>query len=240
MITELRRLWKQAFGDPDSFLDIFFTTAYAAERCRYLTVDGRLAAALYWFDCAIDGRKLAYLYAVATDKDFQRQGLCRQLMAGTHEQLRAQGYSGTILVPGSQELFRFYEKLGYRICSSVTEFSCVAGTPVSLRPLGAEEYAALRRAYLPFGGVIQEGPTLEFLSRFADFYAGDGFLLAASAEDRKARVHELLGAADAAGIVAALGAETGSVRAPGSTTPFAMYHSLDGSPAPGYFGLALD
>ena len=41
-------------------------------------------------------------------------------------------------------------------------------------------------------------------------------------------------------VVAALGAETGSARTPGSTAPFAMYHSLDGSPAPGYFGLALD
>lgn len=240
MITDLKKLWKQAFGDSDSFLDAFFSTGFSPDRCRYLCQDGQLAAALYWFDCDLAGRKLAYFYAVATDKAFQNQGFCRKLMTQTHEHLQKAGYAGAILVPGSKELFRFYEKLGYRTCSSVTELTCAAGAAVSMRPIGASEYAALRRTLLPEGGVVQEGTTLDFLSRFARFYAGDGFVLTASVEAGKAHIHELLGTADAAGIVAALDTREGFVRTPGNSTPFAMYHSLDDSPAPNYFGLALD
>ena len=240
MITDLKKLWKQAFGDSDSFLDAFFSTGFSPDRCRYLCQDGQLTAALYWFDCTLAGRKLAYLYAVATDEAFQKQGLCRRLLTETHDHLRTQGYAGTVLVPGSRELFGLYEKLDYRTCCHVDQVTCAAGSPIPLRPIGAKEYAVLRRKLLPEGGVVQEGTTLDFLSRFARFYAGDGFVLTASAEAGKAHIHELLGTADAAGIVAALGAREGFARTPGNSTPFAMYYSLDDSPAPNYFGLALD
>ena len=240
MITKLRNLWKQAFGDTDAFLDDFFATGFSPDRCHFLTQDGLLAAALYWFDCQLDGRKLAYVYAVATDEAFRNRGMCRKLLAETHDRLRAQGYSGALLVPGSEDLFRLYEKLGYRICSSVTEYTCSAGTPIPLRPVGRLEYAALRRQHLPAGGVLQEGATLDFLTRFAEFYAGDGFVLAVTLDGTTAHIHELLGTADAAGIVAALGAAQGRVRTPGQDKPFAMYFALNSAPAPAYFGLALD
>lgn len=240
MITELRALWRQAFGDTDAFLDGFFSHGYAAERCRYLVADGRLAAALYWFDCSCRGKKIAYLYAIATDEHFRHQGMCRRLMAQTHDHLRSLGYAGAILVPGSGQLFDFYEKLGYRTCCCVTEFDCAAGTAVPLAPISRQEYAALRRRYLPDGGVVQEGATLEFLDQFARFYAGDGFVLAASVAGGNAIVHELLGSGDPAGITAALGANAGHFRTPGNDKPFAMYYPLSESSAPDYFGLALD
>lgn len=240
MITELRRLWKQAFGDTDAFLDDFFATGYSPERCHYLLQDRKLAAALYWFDCQLADRKLAYVYAVATDEAFRNRGLCRRLLDETHDRLRSLGYSGALLVPGSQALFRLYEKLGYRTCSYVSEATCSAGTPVVMRVINAHEYAQLRQKLLPADGVLQEGATLEFLSRFAGFYAGDGFVLAASLDGQTAYVQELLGTADTAGIVASLGAAQGRIRIPGDETPFAMYFALDASPAPAYFGLALD
>ena len=77
----LRRLWKQAFGDSDAFLDSFFSVGYSCDRCRQLSLDSQLAAALYWFDCSFSGKPVAYVYAVATDAAFQGQGLCRALMA---------------------------------------------------------------------------------------------------------------------------------------------------------------
>lgn len=240
MITKLRNLWKQAFGDTDDFLDGFFATGFSPDRCHYLTQDGLLAAALYWFDCQLDGRKLAYVYAVATDEAFRNRGMCRRLLNETHDRLRSLGYSGALLVPGSDDLFRLYEKLGYRTCSCVTEFTCAAGTPVPLRPVDIQTYAALRRQHLPAGSVLQEGATLDFLARFAEFYAGDGCVLAASLDGPTAYVHELLGTADAAGITAALGATHGRIRTPGQGKPFAMYFALDNAPAPAYFGLALD
>lgn len=240
MITKLKKLWKQAFGDTDAFIDTFFSVAYSPDRCRYLIEDGELAAMLYWFDCSCNGEKLAYLYAVATDQAFQNQGLCRKLMAQTHTYLQSQGYAGAILVPGSKALFRLYEKLGYRTCCYVTNITCTAGTPIPLHPITTEEYAVLRRALLPTGGVLQEDAALALLAATAKLYAGDGFILAATLEDGTCHIHELLGRADPAGITAALGAAEGIFRTPGTDTPFAMYCGFTAAPAPGYFGLALD
>lgn len=237
-ISGLRQLWKLAFGDTEEFLDGFFGTAFSDDRCRFLKLDDRVAAALYWFDCQYDGRKLAYVYAVATHPDFRGRGMCRQLMGQTHELLKGQDYDGVVLVPQDTGLRKMYAAMGYQNATSVAEFSCEAGEPIPLTERDTAEYALLRRKYLPEGGVVQEGENLRFLSTYAKFYAGEDFLAAVSG----AQIAELLGNRDAAtGILGALGIASGSVRMPGEEKPFAMFLPLkENVPAPSYFGFAFD
>lgn len=242
-IPGLRALWQQAFNDTDAFLDNFFSTGFASDRCRCVTKDGKVAAALYWFDAEYRSKPVAYLYAVATAEAFRGRGLCHALMEDTHAYLAALGYAGTVLVPGSESLFHFYARMGYRVFSTVGEFFCTASGPaVPLQPISPEEYARLRKALLPENSVIQEGATLTFLQTQADFFAGRGILLAASRNGDTALIPELLGdPANAPGILKTLGAEKGTFRTPGNDRPFAMYRSLTAAPpAKGYFGLALD
>ena len=239
----LRQLWQQTFGDTEEFLDIFFSVTYSPERCRCLYAHGQLAAALYWFDCHWEGKKLAYLYAVATDNAFRGQGFCRALIENTHAHLRENGYHGAILVPNGADLFGLYHKLGYRTCSFMsTFFSKAAGDPIPLQTISKEEYAALRREKLPADGVIQEGEALTLLDAYSRFYKGDGLLLTAYPENGKLRVGELLGdPAAAPGILTALGYPEGYFRTPGNEIPFAMYYPLtEDTATPKYLGLALD
>lgn len=233
-LPQLWELWKEAFGDDDGFLDSFFDTAFAPDRCRCVTLEDRVAAALYWFDCRCYDRPIAYLYAVATRKAFRGQGLCRELMANTRQLLASLGYNGILLVPGNEKLFQMYAGMGYAVCSHVREFTCGRSEiPATLRTIDAEEYARLRRQYLPEGGVLQEGANLSFLAAQCALYAGEGFLYAEGAE--------LLGNADAApGILSALDKSSGCFRTPGDDQPFAMYLPLTDSSAPKYFGLAFD
>lgn len=241
MNIDRRRLWREAFGDTDEFLDLFSSTAYAPERSRTVTVDGNLAAALYWFDCAYDGKKIAYIYAVATAKDYRRQGLCHRLMEDTHRHLKEQGYAGAILVPGSKALFDLYEGMGYVTCSSISTISCRAQGVSECREVSKAEYAMLRRQFLPPGGVTQEGANLDFLEQQAQFYTGPGFLLAARKEARCLYGLELLGDISVApAIVAELDCRTGEFRTPGAELPFAMYYLLRDDTAPNYFGFAFD
>lgn len=235
----LRQLWKEAFGDSDAFLDEFFTRGFAPDRCRCVTLDDEVVAALYWFDCRLDGRPLAYLYAVATAKSHRGKGLCRNLVENTNAHLKELGYSGVLLVP-AEGLDELYAKVGYVPCTRIREFSCSATTEQApLRELDAVEFAQLRRQYLPVGGVEQ--PDMEFFHVLARFYAGEDFLVAVSREEKAFFAPELLGNADAAPkILAALGANTGTFRTPGQDKPFAMYHSLTEATMPGYFGLAFD
>ena len=241
-IPPLRALWKEAFEDDDAFLDLFFASAFSPHRCRCVELDGQIAAGLYWLDCQYHGEKIAYLYAVATGKAFQGQGLCSALMADTHAILTQMGYAGAILVPGDEGLFRMYGKMGYQTCSHISEMTVPAAkTAVAMQSLSAREYAQLRRQLLPDGGVIQEGENLSFLEKLTTLYAGDDFIFCAFLEDGKLRVPEFLGDMTAAeGIVAALGAREGTFRYPGNQQPFAMYRPLDEAPMPQYFGLAFD
>lgn len=239
----LRELWKAAFGDEDAFLDGFFSTAFSPSRCRRIEEAGCILAALYWFDVTCDGKKMAYIYAVATDPAHRGRGLCRRLMEDAKAVLQAQGYAGILLVPCEPGLVCMYAKLGYSPCTTVSVFRCKAGDPpVSLRQIGAGEYARLRAAMLPAGGVIQEGVNLAFLETYTTLYAGENFLTAISMEDDVLHCQELLGDADAApGILRSLGCREGIFRTPGGDHAFSMICPLnENCPQPAYFGLAFD
>lgn len=237
----LKQLWKAAFADEDAFIDRFFAVAFGPERCLCALDGDTVAAAAYWFDVTVQNRSAAYVYAVATLPQYQGKGLCRQLMANIHSHLAQLGYSGTILVPGDPGLREMYGKMDYVNFGGIREFACLAGgTPVALTQIPETEFARLRRQLLPPDAVVQEGENLAFLRQFYRFYRGDGILLAAASTGSELFAAELLGdSAAAPAILAGFGLRSGVFRVQGQDA-FAMYHSLDGSTAPGYFAFAFD
>lgn len=242
-LPQLLGLWKAAFGEWNGFWEMFLETGFAPHRCRCVVEDGQITASLTWLDCTCQGQKMAYIYAVVTHPEHRGLGLCRKLLADTHRLLEAQGYAAALLVPAETELRAMYEKLGYQTCTLVEEFSCQAGdSPVPIRAIGPEEFMKLRQKFLPENGVLQEGENIAFLSRQAQFYAGEDFLLTAWEENGTLTAMELLGGKTAApGILRALGAKKGSFRCPGDAIPFAMiYPILPDAVIPTYFGYAFD
>lgn len=241
--NELVALWQEAFGDSLEFIEGFFCTAYSPSRCRCVTIDEKVAAALYWFDVSYAGQRMAYIYAVATAASHRNKGICRQLMADIQAHLRMRGYSGILLVPQTDALRQMYGKLGYRPCTTISEFSCEAGSePIELHRIDRDMYAALRREYLPAGGVIQDAENIAFLETMAFFYRGENFLLAAKTEGQQLNSPELLGDTRAApGILKALNCTGGTFRTPGRGKDFAMFLPLEKhTQAPGYLGYAFD
>lgn len=240
---ELARLWQEAFGDSLEMIEGFFCTGYSPSRCRCVTVNKKVVAALYWLDAKWDRQRYAYIYAVATAKSHRGKGLCRKLMADTHAHLSLRGYDGALLVPETAGLRGMYETMGYTTCTTVTDFSCEAGSrPVELHRIDRDMYALERRRLLPRGGVLQELENIAYLETLGFFYRGNGFLLAARTENGQLYCPELLGDTDAApGILAALNCPRGRFRAPGTGKDFAMFHPLSkNARAPEYFGLAFD
>lgn len=241
-IFPLRRLWEQGFGDTEAYLDAFFRTAFSPDRCRCLFLGGRIAAAHYWLTGHFSGGKVAYIYAVATEKSHRGQGLCRTLMENTHGYLRQRGFTGVVLVPASERLRRYYEKMGYRDFGGIEERTYVAGdTQIPVWEITSEEYGNLRAELLPKDGVEQGRETLAFLATQGKFYAGEGFVLTAIRDGDHVFVPELLGGcANPEALVAALQVTTATVRTAGEK-PFAMYLPLtENGKTPTYFGLALD
>ena len=205
-IEKLRQLWKDTFGDTDTFLDIFFKTAFSYERCLCVTIDDSVVAALYWFDCEFSTQKIAYIYAVATAKEYRGQGICHVLMEHTHLHLKEKGYAGAMLSPAEESLFDFYKKMGYETTAYIKEIHCDSSldsqprdmelkaasydapvfcndSNVELREISKTEFAKLRRYFLPETAVLQENENLDFLEQQVSFYAGKNFLLTAQVTD---------------------------------------------------------
>lgn len=241
-IQQLSLLWQEAFGDTDAFIDGFFRTGFSPANSRCLWIDDQVAAALYWFDCSWQGKKLAYLYAVATRKSHRGQGLCRSLLADTHRHLLKNGYHGAVLVPGSPDLAAMYKKLGYtpfRFADTTTVLADAPACPTE--EISAEAYRNLRKTFLPQDAVVQKNPVYDFLATYCRFYRGKDFLLCAAREENTLYIQEYLGdKTKLPGILAALQAEKGVVRIPGNAV-FAMYHALtESAEMPEYFAIALD
>ncbi len=243
-IPDLRTLWKQAFGDTDVFLDTFFATAFSPDRSLCAREDGKIVGMLYWFDCIYEGKRIAYLYAVATHKSYRGRGICHALMNATHLLLQERGYAGVILVPAEAHLFDFYARIGYTVSSYNSTLECSAeGDSLEMHSISAAEYAARRSRFLPHQGVLQEGENLAFLQSLVTFWAGDGFLLAVRKDVEELFGLELLGnTALAPRIAHTLGFRTGKFRIVGQDAPFAMFRWLtdDSIPSPAYFAFAFD
>ena len=227
-VRELKALWKEVFCDTDEVIDAFFDTAYSPGRCRVLIREGELCSALYILDCTLKGEKIAYIYAAASAKAHRNRGYFKALLEDTHAFLKSAGYAGVLLVPAGKELFRFYERFGYEVCSYADELCAEASNESTpLKEVTPEEYVRLIGRYAGEEHVFFTLPAVKYLGRIEKLYAGDGFLFSARVCDGVLRVSEFFGDTSAAGhIVKALGCERGVFRLDGSAKPFAMYLSL--------------
>ena len=247
MHKELRELWKHAFGDSDDFLDIFQKTAFSEDRCQYITLDDHIVSALYWFNCTLEDKKIAYIYAVATHENYRGKGLCHKLMAQTHTYLKEHGYEGAILSPATDDLIRFYENIGYKVCTYVDEITfdeeiIEKSETLAVQKILKEEFASLRKKLLPANALIQENENLNFLETQASFYSGNDFLLTARIEENRLIGIEFLGDTSLLpNIIKSLNCTTGIIRTVGNTKPLGMYYPLsDNSLKPNYLGFIYD
>ncbi len=239
-IPALRKIWKQAFGDTEEFLDSFFQVGFSCSTCRCVFREGEPVAAVYLFDCCWQEEKLAYLYALAVEKSHQKQGLSRLLLADTHAWLQQQGYRGAVMEPATETLKAYYQRLGYRPFPAYQEKAYSAGDEalpcVALGQLGYEQ---ARRQLLPEGGIAQEGVFTQLLNTQAELYGGQGFAAAVSRQE--GLILEFLGdPAQIPGFLKALGVEKAAVRTPGGEKT-AVYLDFSGKDElPSYFGIPLD
>lgn len=240
---QLIRLWQEAFGDTEEFIDGFFCTAFSPARCRCMVINKKVAAALYWMDVRRGEQRYAYIYAVAVAESRRGKGLGRAMLEDAQAHLAFRGYDGILLVPGSESLRGYYEKHGYITATHVHEFPAQAGgEPVALQRINREEYGALRQELLPAGAGVEQEENIAFLETLAFFYRGENLLLSAHMENGKLWCPEYLGdPAAAPGVLKALNCAEGHFRTPGDTFPFAMYLPLSKrAQAPSHLSFAFD
>ncbi len=151
---QLTALWREAFGDPVSAIDAYFAFRHKDENMLVDVRDGIVAGMLSMLPVTLvsgdQSRPARYLYAVATRESFRGQGVGTGLIKAAHARMQALGEAASVLVPGEQKLFSFYENRGYQTVFNLEELDVV---PAVLPPLpfgsgygdcSAAEYTRLR------------------------------------------------------------------------------------------------
>lgn len=118
---ELLLLLDEAFGAEyrDYYVQqVEHWSRYAPEQMR-LGVDpssGELLAYLLSaeYHQAASGERYAYLYCVCTLRCRRGEGIMSHLMHREIARLRAEGYSGILLIPSSKSLVGYYEHFGFK------------------------------------------------------------------------------------------------------------------------------
>lgn len=175
--SALTALWQEAFPeDTAEEIGDFFALGFAPERSLALYEGTRPLSMLYWFDGVWGGGRLAYLYAVATQKAARGRGHSSRLIEAACEILARTGYAGALLVPAEPGLFRFYGKLGFVPCCPGQRITVSDGE--TLIPLTPPEYEVLRNPFLRPGDAVLTGAALNYFGGDGKFYEGPEGVLA--------------------------------------------------------------
>ena len=156
-LEELKEIWKLCFGDEDRYIDFYYQNRDWVKETAVLVQDGRIASMLTMIPVDLVDkygriRRASMLFAIATHPDFQNRGYAAQLIEYSNEYLKSRRVFVTLLVPASEDLFRYYRKLGYREGFFVreailrrAEIEARAAVPDSILALRAVEPAEYNR-----------------------------------------------------------------------------------------------
>ena len=151
---QIKALWREAFGDPVSAIEVYFQSRHEDKNMlvdvRKDAVAGMLSMLPVTFVSGNQSWPARYLYAIATRESLRGQGIGTELLNAAHAYMRNAGEAASVLVPGNQGLFTFYEKRGYKTAFVLDELTVTSENLPPLPPdsgygeCSAKEYARLR------------------------------------------------------------------------------------------------
>ncbi len=116
--NEIISLWKESFGDSESYIERFLERFPAEEHCLVYKEGSELCSMLFLLDGQFDikgtGFDAYYVYAACTSQEHQNRGLMTRLMDFTAEYAKDTGMDFLCLTPANEPLFNFYAKFGFK------------------------------------------------------------------------------------------------------------------------------
>lgn len=156
-VPQLKQLWNLAFGDGDSYVDNFFGNYGSPDKILVAEEKGtgKILAMTAWFgsDFHRGGEvyRFAYLYAVATHPEYEKQGIASKLLSFVYETMVEYGFHGVTTVPAQPSLHQFFGRNGFEEYFVHREYQLKDHFPyvpdLKRRKLTAEEYKWGRETY---------------------------------------------------------------------------------------------
>ncbi|MBQ7856250.1 MAG: GNAT family N-acetyltransferase [Alistipes sp.] len=146
---EIRTLWQELFGDSREQIDSFLGRYYRPDLTLTHEVAERIVSMLHIVPMQdSEGRRAAYIYAVATSAEHRGQGIASALLRQATQKIEADGYDYAFLIPSSDDALRLYRRLGF--CEPLlpvhfgSEHDFGTGDPASdlamVYPIATKEY----------------------------------------------------------------------------------------------------
>ncbi len=114
----LFRLWREAFGDGDDVIELFFDTVIEYDNTVVAEISGEAVSALYLIPAEISHEdrlySAYYVYAAATLKDFRKRGIMAKLLEYSDILANRRKIDYLFLHPAEEELYAYYAKNGYK------------------------------------------------------------------------------------------------------------------------------
>ena len=114
--SQTRELWRTCFGDPEPFLDLYFTRKYTPASNVCIIHERQVVSALqaFLYPMSFYGTvvRVGYLSGVATHPGHRGKGLAGRIIDEAHRRLAKAGALMSFVIPADEELFGFYERHG--------------------------------------------------------------------------------------------------------------------------------
>ncbi len=111
---QTRSLWRTCFHDSEEFMDIYFADKYTNDNNLCIRHDGKVVSAMqllpYRFTFYGSVLYAGYISGLATLPKFRCRGYASNLIHEAHRRLFKQGATLSFLIPGEENLRKYYEK----------------------------------------------------------------------------------------------------------------------------------
>lgn len=115
------RLFQEVFGD-DRELVLNYLAKYDTPATRVVRYDndGNLIAAMHYHVFDAKNYRGAYIYGVATLKQWRGRGLARQMLEESFQRMRDEGVQMAMLIAEQVSLRKWYSTMGFELLERIT------------------------------------------------------------------------------------------------------------------------
>lgn len=156
MIPALSRIWETCFGDSPEYIRFFMERRFSSCRCFVWLEGEEPVGAAYLLPCTLGGRPAYYGYAVGVCPEFQRRGICAEILRSAEDYCRQEGAVFFVLPrPGVEKYYMergFFPAFFHQFHRFIPVGAPVSG--VEFSQVGAEEYLFLRDSFFRGPGSV--------------------------------------------------------------------------------------
>lgn len=204
MLPHLKEIWKECFGDEDSYINFFFLHQLESYSVKseeiYMESKKVYENQLVYMDddfpvsmlTMIPGllampegnKKIYYIYGVATKKVYRGRGYAAALLEQAFD-IAQKDQAALVLVPASESLYTYYQRLGFKTAFYEKRLTLRLPEKVktnkriwNIREIDADIYHAMRKQqFAQLGNVIWNEPQLLYAYRENQFLGGNSYCI---------------------------------------------------------------